>query len=291
MIEIGGYLFGGLGNLPAGSDGGCVARVAPDGTVTVEYQLSEQGCHDMHLHNGKLYIPGTDPTDDWTLGNIYIRDAEGAWTKLRTLPLVIHTWGLCHDALGRLWAATGAHTGDNVTWAGNLYRSDDDGMTWGAPITLSNYRMFDVALLDTVLYALALTVSNVTQLWRSADDGDTWQQVVGVTPTFYQRLIEHNGKLHCLRSDGFAVLAISPDGSVETIVQPERCTDMPFSTLASSGTNLYFLDRYGAIWNALTGVQVSAVPGAISIGYWPSQACLIASTAGAQAALYKINLN
>jgi hypothetical protein len=61
--------------------------------------------------------------------------------------------------------------------------------------------------------------------------------------------------------------------------------------MASSGNDLYYLSRSGAIWDALTGVQISQVDNATSLGYWPNQNCLIASNRGAQAALYRISLN
>ena len=104
----------GISNDPGNSDGALLMRSADGASFTPERVLDEQGVHDIQVQAGVGWVPGTDPTDDWTFGNLYRRSEAGVWSKLRTLPLTIHALGLWHDGAA-IWVAGGMHTGDNAT--------------------------------------------------------------------------------------------------------------------------------------------------------------------------------
>lgn len=294
MIELDGALFFGAGNEPAGSDGAVIARVDSVGVVTSEHSLDEQGCHDMHLHAGKIYVAGTDPTDDWTFGNIYIRGTDGAWVKRRTLPLTIHTWGLCHDGDGQLWAGVGAHAGDNATWEGRVLMSEDDGLTWGGNIKLNDYRIYDVLWHNGHYYAVGYhwTGSQYQyQLWHSLD-GTDWQLVAGAQPYRLQRLVAHGDVVVTVNYALNQLLAIDGE-SVSSYALPATYRSVMLNGLVSVDANLYLVDAIGQIWQTSdlqNWTQYSYIPNAISLGAWPSQACLVASEVGVSAKLWKIPL-
>lgn len=281
------------GNSPANRDGGSVGFLLADGTIEIETLVDEQGVHDTHLHGGKIYVAGTDPIEGWELGNIYIRDVGGNWTKRRTLPNVIHCFGMCHDIQGRLWVAVGAHAGDNATWQGRIMRSIDDGVTWELNIQVNNYRMFDVIQFDNRMYAMGMGAYLDGQLFVSDDDGATWTQDTSVMPHPYQRFIAHNGSVYYLSYFQYNIARISPGGSIVSSTPGGSSVSSPFNTLASDEEHLCFLDSDGYIRrsNDFTNWQTySQVIGAISLGYWPAQSCLVASTAGEQAALWRVQI-
>lgn len=292
MIDLGGNFCIGIGNEPASYDGAAIANITADGKVTVEYQLSEQGCHDMHVYNGKIYVPGTDPTDDWTLGNIYIRDTSGEWVKRRTLPLTLHCWGACHDHNGDLWVACGCHAGDNVTWEGMVMRSTDDGLTWAENILLNGYRMFDVIEHNNIMCAAGWHWSSQTgyqaQLWCNTGDG--WVLFDGVQPYRYPRLTPFGDMLITWHNVNQSLIdcVTGIEYPVPFAHIPSLCN--PFAVVSDW---LYCVDGNGYIWrskNLTSWERYSYVQNAISIGYWPSQNCLVVSDKGTQAKLWRIQI-
>jgi hypothetical protein len=56
-------------------------------------QIDDEAADHYRVINGKLCLPGTDPKEDWSLGNFY-RLEEGRWVKHRTLPGGIHNFDL-----------------------------------------------------------------------------------------------------------------------------------------------------------------------------------------------------
>lgn len=294
VIEIDSDLYFGVGNEPAASDGAVIARVSPAGVIVQEHSLDEQGCHDIHLHAGKIYVAGTDPTDDWALGNIYIRDTDGNWVKRRTLPLTLHCWGLCHDGNGNLWAGVGAHTGDNATWEGRVMMSDDDGLTWTHNIKLNDYRIYDILWSNGYYYAVGYHWTGSMyeyQLWYSTD-GTVWQLIANIYPYRLQRLVAHGVFVVTVNYTLNQLLVI--DGiSVSSYTLPASYRPVMLNGIVSVDVDLYIVDAAGRIWktsNFTNWTQYSYIPNAISLGYWPSQQCLVVSDAGVNAKLWKIPL-
>lgn len=283
----------GMSNLPATYDGALMADLAADGTVTPEYTLDEQGVADiLRLDDGRIIVCGCDATDDWTAGNIYIR-SEGAWTKKRTLPNVLHAWGAClHN--GNLYVATGAHIGDNATWEARCYISSDWGDTWQHHY-VCYYRIYDVASFNGLLYATAWDWPDY-RLYVSADDGVTWSVVAGVTPEPRIRMVEFGGHLGGAQSGGAGLWLIDSQSNVTASAWPSNggaVHQYNFNSLVVAGGALYVLAT-SKIW------KLAAVGGewtyhcdmgqdCVSIGHFPGVG-LIVSTKGAGAQIMKVAL-
>ena len=92
------------------------------GVFTNEYTVDDEHVWLFREYDGKLFIPGSDATESWDFGNLYIKDS-GSWQKLRTIP-------------------RGLHVTDIAIFRGNIYvtissegysellESSDMGQTW-----------------------------------------------------------------------------------------------------------------------------------------------------------------
>lgn len=268
MAAIGSTIYIGLGNWP-GSTNGAVVMSSVDGkTFVTEKVLDEQGVLDMSVHGGVLWVPGVDPTDDWTFGNIY-RLSSGVWTKLRTLTNVIHTLGLWHDGT-HLHVATGAHIGNFLTWTGQTFRSADNGATWDSPVTISNYRVYDIIGWQARLYAVTYLLDASRQVQYSADDGVTWSVISGASPVQnprmtiwgdYLLIVTDTGSLYTVDTS-YTLAELTPDFTIYT---------SGFSPLAVDDVGyLYVLATDGGIYRTLdlaTWDLFATVTGAIGLHF------------------------
>lgn len=242
----------------------------------------------MHLYDGQLFVSGTDPTDDWTFGNFYVRSSDGTWSKRRTIPNGIHCWGLCHDSTGSLCGAVACHAGDNVTWEGRIVRSSDDGLTWSYNVKLNNYRMMDIIEYGSDLYATGYDYADGVyhpQMWKHDTE---WAIVHGVLPYRHQRLVIHDSKL-IAADNGLSSLWVFDGRSWANLALPFRLRYPSLNVIASSGPSLYIASDNGVVWkssNLLSWEAVVTIPNAISLSYWPSQSRLVASDCGPDAKLY-----
>jgi len=91
-------------------------------SFTKDFTVDEEQVDRYKIYDGKLYIPGHDPRESWSLGNFYRKDLTG-WKKFRTIPYGIHTYDLEWHG-GYMFAATGTQYGGEVS------RSSDLGRTW-----------------------------------------------------------------------------------------------------------------------------------------------------------------
>lgn len=275
---LGADLFIGAGNSPGNEDGAEIVSSATGATIVTGRILDEQGVHDMQSQDGDLWACGTDPTDDWSLGNIYHRDAGGTWTKLRTLPVVIHALGLWHDG-ATLWVAAGCHAGDNITWRGRVLKSIDGGQTWTAA-DVNQYRVFDVIGFDSKLYATGYnwTGSGYTyDLHVSSDAGATWITVPGVQPASKPRLTLHGGALFGVLSSRLGVFKVEANTVVTQYSTPFTIAD-EWNVLESDGTYLYAIDVDGVIWRS-TDLAIwtayTRVLNAVALRWWTGHGLMI----------------
>jgi len=250
--------------------------------------LDEQGVHDMQLVGDRLFVAGTDPTDDWTLGNLYERSALGAWSKRRTMTNVLHSFGLWHDDTN-LFVAVGAHAGDNVTWKGRVLRSADDGATWAAQVDVNSYRILDVISHASRLYAVGYdwTGSAYTQdLHTSADGGATWSKVASVTPVKRPRMIAFGSSL--LVAGSSTIYRIDGSHTVTAHAVPFTIPDL-YNVLATDGANVYVIDADGHVWRSadlINWTRYTYVVNAISIAWWSGVGLMIADS-GLSARIWK----
>lgn len=257
--------------------------------------LQEQGFIDAQLVGNRLYIPGPDPTDDWTAGNVYIHDlTTGVTTKQRSLPNVLHDWGLWRADDGRLFVATGRHLGDNATWAGGIFVSADDGQTWtldGDP-QLGAYRTYDVLGSDGGLVAIAADDYTTDCPAVIKPPGGAWQRP-GAWVVCRQRL--------ALDPTGRRVFAVGAGGT--SLVEPltGRKLRLPFQVepwaynwQAIAGRTLYVLAANGRVmatddlrtWRAVAAFDQPLV----SLAHWPSQHALVVATRGAAGGVFIVLL-
>lgn len=201
---------------------------------------------------------------------------------------------MCHDEEGNLWAAVGAHAGDNVTWQGRVLMSNDDGLTWTRNIQLNDYRIYDILWLNGYYYAIGYHWTGSIyeyQLWYSTDS-TVWQLITNIYPYRLQRLVAHGTFVVTVNYTLNQLIVI--DGiSVSGYALPASYRPVMFNGLVSVDADLYMLDATGRIWqtNDFTNwTQYSYIPNAISLGYWPSQQCLVASDVGVNAKFWKIPL-
>lgn len=287
MQSLGGDLLIGLSNNPGNYDGALITRSADGSTFTTERTLDEQGVHDMQVVAGRVFVPGTDPAlgDDWTLGNLYERDAGGLWTKRRTQLNVLHSLGLWHDG-STLYIGAGAHTGDNATWRGRVLRSTDDGATWAAQVDVTDYRVYDVIGHAGRLYAIGYTAGASVQLHSSSDDGATWSIVAGVTPALKPRMMAFGATLLVAGESGLyqidAAHMITARSSPFAIAQQ-------WNPMSTDGINVYALDGIGYVWRSsdlINWSRYTYVAGAVALCWW-SGVGLMVSDSGLSARIWR----
>jgi hypothetical protein len=89
-----------------------------------EFILDEDGMEHIRLYGDTMYIPGTDASESWDFGNLYIMKWGESWIKLRTIPNAVHVWDIA--LLDELIVAIGQKGSDGALWI-----SSDGGRTWG----------------------------------------------------------------------------------------------------------------------------------------------------------------
>lgn len=296
ILPVDRTVYLGLGTArPAEYDGSLLASW--DGaTLRALYQPSEQGFIEMDRRGSKLWFPGADPMDDWSSGNIYVHDLATSRTeKLRTLPNVLHDWGLTWDANGRLCVAVGRHLGDNMTWAGGIFTSDDAGLTWklDASGQLGGYRTYDVMGSRLGLAAVAaddytvdcpLVIKPTGGEWRRPGTQVVCRTRLALEPITGRVLAVGAGRTHLV--EAFSGRRVQLTGFT--------AADWAYNVLAHDGRNLYVLADDGRVmvtsnlrtWS--TVVQLAAP--LLSIGYWPARNALVVAGRGPTANLWLIDL-
>ena len=298
---VGNTLYLGFGTArPAEASGALLAKT--DGTSLVAiYQPPEQGFIGMRYCGDTLCFPGADPMEDWSLGNVYTGKPPENIVKHRTLPNVVHTWGLYpHPAAGRLYAAVGRQGGDNQTFTGGVMISEDEGETWTAAAdpkrALGAYRTYDVTLSGETLYATANDeYGQHSALASSTDGGATWKRV-RVQIEGRPRLLAARNCLVAQRWGGEGLILVSPKGkSTRTRFRDFVAAEWSYNYIcAGYGGWYYLLAGGGRIYNsrdlqtwtlvAETGLSL------LTVGYWQTKNWLIVADRGANAGLWRLDL-
>ncbi len=95
-----------------------------------EFTVDEEAIVRYRRYGNRLFLPGTDSTESWEFGNLYVHEVSG-WKKYRTIPRGLHVFDFAQYA-GRWYVATGSNFGDLKTGPaiGAIYSSGDQGATW-----------------------------------------------------------------------------------------------------------------------------------------------------------------
>ena len=94
--------------------------------VVAEQPVFGEAVEFLREIEGQLYIPDIDPSDPWSLGNIYALGAEG-WFKYRSLDNAVHVFDVI-GFQGVLVASAGVV--ENDTGLAGLFTSADQGVSW-----------------------------------------------------------------------------------------------------------------------------------------------------------------
>lgn len=327
-IYFGSYVVQPVGNdlyvgisagLPAEKDGALLAKysnniLTPILNVNGSNVFLEQGMHNISYDGTKMYIPGTDPIEDWTKGNLYTYIPGQDIIKHRKMENVLHGLStLIED--NTIYVGTGAHTGDNKTWEGRLYKSTDGGENWAYSI-FSNYRLWHLVRFKGDMYGSGLGVdANGWQyviFKKSVDNGQTWQEIGTFKPYYRTRLIEFNGLLvnkwygsseYLWKYDGindpekmqlprgyfafgdYALNAMTTDSHGYFYMLAKRSVDG--GGYSNGVDNIILRTNDLQNWQLVADLRVEP----FSLAYWPATDQLIVGTNGDNAKLWKIQLN
>lgn len=225
-----------IGNSPGNENGSLLVDVDQVGNVVPVYAPAEQGsCVEIISDGMNVIIPGIDPTESWLLGNIYLND--GSWSKIRTLPNVIHALGACFHN-GKLFVAAGGHTGDLQTFRGYVLRSEDLGQSWSS-VQVADYRAYSIVSFNNLLYVVGDEFLTPTLYW-SDDDGDTWTELIDFYPQKKPRMVVWNNLLVIAELFG-GYKTINNLGEITRYTPPPHYTVFTWNMLAVHDGYLYVL--------------------------------------------------
>lgn len=162
-----------------------------------EFTVDEEEINCYRILDGLLVIPGLDAMEDWSFGNLYVREASG-WKKWRTLPRAIHVFDVL-SYHGRWYAITHGwfdfpYGLEETPGVGIILSSGDQGATWrleyATPCEKNSYSGFGpLASYQGKLYAFpnAMKISSgsgtpvIDDCLGASDavvyDGDLWRPV------------------------------------------------------------------------------------------------------------------
>jgi hypothetical protein len=244
-------------------------------------------------------VAGSDPCcpDGWDFGNVYSLQPPGAMVKHRNLPNVVHTWGLWGEN-GVLYASTGSHTGDNQTPVAQIFRSLDQAQSWTHLVDIGQFRAYDIAGFNGALYSIYNNELYDHLSWaESLDGGFTWSDIPGENDIYPIRMFPFNNFLLAVNYSRNEIHALDSSGAVTVFQVPFNMAQQNmFNVMASTGDGyLYTFSENGSLyrttdlstWEFLysTGRQLT------SIAWWPANNWLILGDRGANAKLWKVNLN
>lgn len=160
MIIYDGSLYIGGGDY--GGNAGPVTvwqRSIADKSWSVSGSVPDEEINRFLVIDGELVITGTDPIDDWTLGNYYVM-RDGEWSVKRVIPHAVHNFDML-SYNGQIFAAIGTEAGFFPVSV-----SDDGGESFsnvpfeknGLIVNTSSYtkvRCYDLFLLGDNVYAAA----------------------------------------------------------------------------------------------------------------------------------------
>jgi hypothetical protein len=112
-----------------------VVSYSPQQGFEKEFTVDDEQIHRFVLSGARVFVPGFDPLEDWSLGNFYTLETRclapvPCWSKYRTIPFGVHTYDLAEFA-GKLYATIG---GFDAEVKPGLLESTDGGQTW-QPVT------------------------------------------------------------------------------------------------------------------------------------------------------------
>jgi hypothetical protein len=113
-----------------------VVSYNPEQGFQKEFTVDDEQIHRFVLAGARVFVPGFDPLEDWSLGNFYTLETRclapiPCWSKTRTIPFGVHTYDIAEFA-GKLYATIG---GFDAEVKPGLLESSDGGQTWQSVTT------------------------------------------------------------------------------------------------------------------------------------------------------------
>lgn len=210
-------------------------------------QIEDEAADHYRIIKGRLYLPGMDPRDDWSLGNFY-RVEDGRWVKHRTLPGSLHSTDIV--GVGDSLFALSSREKPPMC----LMESSDDGRTWKTyDMPAGNQRIERrLIVLNGSLYITTVDVAGDVKVYRFngkgfdsctgemfpgaerrvRDDSTFWSWSTLEKPTICQGRIVYIGAHHRLNFREKDVAKMWP-----------ACKSVGLFTATSSGPNSFFTER------------------------------------------------
>jgi len=185
------------GSIPKPFQDWAMVRRSTDGGTTWETPLRVDG-------SGGITSIAFDPSDPRTIyatsigedgGSVYVsRDVGTSWSPLNESFTMCTVWGQ-PQLVG---SPNDADTAYAATWLGGTWRTTDAGASW---VLLENAPISATSLAIDPLHPDVLFLSNRSSptVWRSTDDGDTWQQVADFASDgalLVMRVFVHDGVVY-----------------------------------------------------------------------------------------------
>ena len=210
-----GRLYIGAGNSsnegPA-SNAGPVPVISLDpktGQFSEVFTVDDEQIDTYCVLNGRLCIPGHDPTESWELGNFYRLEEGGTWKKYRNIPDTVHTSAMLYS--GGILFAGGSGFYDFNDPAGercfgsNVAVSSNEGNTWRR-VDLGGYRTHALFKVADRVYAADL----ITDRKRQEEHTAYWARW-GVPQMVCANIYEFDGRGAFQARTDLDASAIFPD--------------------------------------------------------------------------------
>ncbi len=108
-----------------------VVSISSNNFFSKEFTIDDEQIHRFIVSDAKVFIPGYDPLEDWSLGNFYTLETLclapiPCWNKTRTIPFGVHSYDLI-EFENKLFVTIGGY---DPTVQPGLLESADAGQTW-----------------------------------------------------------------------------------------------------------------------------------------------------------------
>ncbi len=311
---IGSDLYIGLATARPAEENGALLVKWNGTTATASGELDEQGFASMSTaDNSALVIPGSDPTDDWTYGNMYTFDGT-TFTKYRAtsgLSDVFHLFDVTKKDDGTLFAGGGIHDGSQpdtcilgTSCMGAVYTSTNNGQSWTKTSNLGNYRVYGLGYTNSKLYAIVNNDTTYNDLYVSTNDGSNWTALTTDKTIMRSSPVAHNGELVVLAGSSSAnrLISVDADGTLTTHNLSFRIGYAYAEASYANYNQMFSVEGYLYVITSDGGVKRSydldhwetiseSASTYISIGYWPQEHWLLVGERGNGARIRYIDLD
>lgn len=163
-----------------------------NGKMINEFTVDDEAVMRIIYQNGNLMIPGADATEDWTFGNVYLKNdkTKQQWKKYRNIAKGLHIFDMAFYK-DKLFCSSGSSFSfdeNNQPAMGCIYASSDSAETWNLSY-MTSADDYSVSRVDQLipfngkLYAFmhrfyATEKRSLPEHFQSAIPGDSLRQLM-----------------------------------------------------------------------------------------------------------------